>query len=249
VSIYYIAFAAFNVWMLIDALRRRAAFYWYLIILLVPFGGVIYFALVKVRDYGLGGRALPKKTSGNLNALRERFEQTPSLANQLELADALEVAEQYDEAAALYRGVLAREQNEKRALHGLARCELSAERPAEAVKHLHALLEQDNAYRDYSAALDYAEALWQNGQREDAIDVLTGLTSVSTRMNHHVALAHYLILDERYERARQALKAGLSHYAGAPDFVKRRDLNWAKQGENMLAKLPTDATPAEEPQA
>ena len=41
----------FSVWMIFDAIRRGAELYWYLVILLLPFGALIYFLLVKVRDY------------------------------------------------------------------------------------------------------------------------------------------------------------------------------------------------------
>jgi len=50
--LYYIA-VAFNVWMIVDAIRRRAELYWF-IVLILPFGSLIYFFAVKARDYNFG---------------------------------------------------------------------------------------------------------------------------------------------------------------------------------------------------
>ncbi len=242
-TLYYLAIA-FNVWMIVDAIRRRAEFYWYLIILFVPFGSLIYFALVKVKDWKSGKPALPSKSAGGIEELRKKLVLTPSVANKLELADALEAAERHDEAAPLFREVLSQADDNKQALHGLARCEMGAGNFAAAVDHFDRLLNLDNAYRDYSAALDYAEALWQNGQRDDAIDLLTGLVGVSTRVNHHVALAHYLSTDGRTPRAREVLEKGLSNFDSSPDFVRRRDEKWAKRAQKMLDELPSRELPA-----
>lgn len=235
-ALYYLAIA-FNIWMIIDAIRRRAEFYWYLIILFVPFGSLIYFALVKVKDWNLGQRKLVPAAGKNIEALERQLELTPSVTNKLELADALEAADRHQEAASLFREVLRQDENDKQALHGLARCEMSAGDFGSAVEHLDRLLNLDNAYRDYAAALDYAEALWQNGQREDTIDLLTGLTNVSTRVNHHVALAHYLKADGRDARAREVLEQGISHFDASPPFVRRRDDKWAKRAKKMLLEL------------
>jgi len=106
-----------------------------------------------------------------------------------------------------------------------------------AVERLDRLLRLDNAYRDYSAALDFAEALWSNDQRKDALEVMQGLASVSTRINHQVALAHYLIEDGQAARAREVLEGGLNSFDTSPAFVKKRDESWASRAEKMLKGL------------
>ncbi len=224
--------------MIVDAIRRRADYYWYLIILFLfpPVGSLIYFALVKVKDWKVA-RALPGAGQKNIARLRSKLAETPSIANKLELADALESAERFEEAEPIFREVLSQDPDNLQSLHGLARCAMSDGRFGEAVEHFEKLLEQDNAYRDYSAALDYAEALWQNGQRDDTIEVLEALVGVSTRVNHHVALAHYLREDGREARARQVLERGLANWETSPDFVQRRDEKWARKARKMLAEV------------
>ncbi len=244
--IYYVVFA-FNIWMFIDAMRRRAEVYWLLIIALVPFGGFIYFAMVKLKDF-TSPKVLVKAGGGKqLDDLREKVEHSPSVSNKLQLADALEENDQCDDATPLYREVLHLNPEDKQALHGLARCAMSRQDFAEATELLDRLLRLDNSYRDYSAALDYAEALWHNGQREDTLDLLEGLISTSSRMNHHVALAHYLMEDKRHDRAQEVLGKGLSLYDSAPAYVQKRDKSWADRALRMKKKLPPLTTLESDP--
>ena len=74
----------FYIWMLIDAIRRRVPFYWYLIILFVPFGAFIYFGLLKLPELmgrkpaapGLPG--VPVSAGPSVEELAELARQTPS---------------------------------------------------------------------------------------------------------------------------------------------------------------------------
>ena len=236
-TVYYLLAAAFNIWMIVDAIRRRAEIYWLLIIIFIPFGSLIYFALVKLKDYDfsrLSGAVPARNVGGNIAELETAAVETPSVANKLALADALTEGERYADAMPIYREVLARDAQEKQALSGLARCLLGSGKPAEAAEQYELLLTEDRAYRDYSAALEYAEALWQAGRFDDAIDLMTGLAATTRYINHRVGLAWYLQQHGRNERAREVLKELLVDYAEAPEFVKRRDRDWAKRAEKML---------------
>jgi hypothetical protein len=236
---YYIA-VAFNVWMIVDAIRRRAELYWF-IVLILPFGSLIYFFAVKARDYNfarLGGSASPKKLRVSaLSELERRAEETPSVANKLALADALEAHERYAEASELYRDVLQRHPEDKQALHGLSRALLGLRKAEEAVEQLAKLMELESNYRDYSAALDYAEALWQTGRSDDAVDLLRGLVNETRRINHRLALAHYLRLAGHDGPARIELEEALRDFESSPEFVRRRDKKWADRAQRELRAL------------
>ncbi len=238
--LYYL-FAVFYIWMIVDAFRRRAEFYWYLIIIFVPFGPLIYFFVVKLQDRrpGGGGGAISRLThrEPSLSDLRYRAEETPSVLNKLALADALHGRGEYPEAAAVYQDVRSHDHDNKEALYGHSLSLMGMHRHAEAAEELHELMEVDNSYRDYAAALDYGEALWQSGEHEDATDLLRGLVGVDGRINHRIALAHYLGLSGRKDEAREQLQTALGDYEHQPAFVKRRDARWAAQAEKMLRDL------------
>ncbi|HEY4158240.1 MAG TPA: tetratricopeptide repeat protein, partial [Polyangiaceae bacterium] len=228
-NVFSVFLIGFRLWMLVDAIRRRPPFYWYLIIFFVPFGDFIYFAMVKLP--GGNAASAPRSASiaevpvlgPSLSELEARAKETPSELNKLAFADALAAEQRPDQAVERYRDILRQASDSKEALHGLSRSLLALSRPFEAVEELAHLMELDPAFRDYSAALDYAEALWQAGQHEDAIGLLTGLVGVSKRINHRMALAHYLKEQGDSATARNELDQALRDFATQPDFVQRRD--------------------------
>jgi len=239
-AIAYLVATTFYVWMLVDAIRRRAPYYWYLIILFLPFGAFLYFGLIKLPELTGKRPAAPRvfATAGpTLEDLAELARQTPSELNKLAFADKLSELQRFPEAVGRYRDVLRQNKDSKEALHGLARALLALARPLEAIDALADLMELDPEFRDYSAALDYAEALWQAGKQDDAIGLLTGLVSVSKRINHRMALAHYLKERGDSVTARSELDQALRDFASSPDFVQRRDQRWADRARKLLAEL------------
>ena len=233
---------------LASAIRRRAPFYWYLIIVFVPFGTLLYVGTLLLVRFGLlnpsavAGRApasaLPLVPAGpSVEEVAELARVTPSELNKLAFADKLAEVKRYPEAVGRYREVLRQSSDSREALHGLARVFLAMGRPLDAIEELAALMEIDPGFRDYSAALDYAEALWQAGQQDDAIGLLTGLVSESKRINHRMALAHYLKERGDSVTARSELDQALREFATQPEFVQRRDQRLADRARKLLAEL------------
>jgi len=226
--------------MLWDAIQRRADAFWLaILILLFPFSWPAYFLVVKSRDYGWGRllRTGQRSNTLALDELEAKAIVTGTSESKLDLADALEDSERALEAEAVYRGVLAEHPTNLRALHGLARSLLSLQRPGEAVEALEKVLEADRAYRGYAAALDYAEALWQNDQRDDALELLAAMAATTGRMNHRVAHAHYLTAAGKTQSAREVLTAALEAYETYQFVDKRREQYWAIRAEQMLEEL------------
>jgi hypothetical protein len=230
----------FQVWMLIDSIRRRAPIYWPLLIFFFSPAAVIYFFMIKLPELTARKPSAPAgfvSAGPSLEEVAELARQTPSELNKLAFADRLAELGRFPEAVGRYREVLRQNKDSKEALHGISRALLNLGRPLEAIEELAALMELDPQFRDYSAALDYAEALWQAKQYDDAIGLLTGLVSVSKRINHRMALAHYLKERGDAVTARSELDAALSEFASSPDFVKKRDQRWADRARKLRAEL------------
>jgi len=230
---YYFFAALFTLWVLYDAYRRRAPFYWFVVVLLLPppFGGLIYFLAFNWRKLASAFGV------SEIATLEHSAATDPSLENRLALADALEARGQATRAEALYRGVLGAEPGNLRALQGLARALMSLERYDEASDHLARVLASNSSYGDYSAALDYAEALSRTSDLKGAIALLDGLVAVEPRINHRVALAHYLARDNQLGPARTQLKDALQDYSLRSDAERHRQERWAKRAQTMLAEL------------
>lgn len=235
--ITYLVIGAFQVWMLVDAIRRRSSFVWKLLIFLIPLAAIIYFFTYKLPEL-TGRRPAALSPSGpSLEELSELARQTPSELNKLAYADRLAELSRFPEAIGRYRDVLRMNRESKEALHGLSRALLALGRPREAVEELAALMELEPEFRDYTAALDYAEALWQAGQQEDTVGLLTGLVSVTKRINHRLALAHYSKERGDSITARNELDLALSEFASLPESQRKRQQRWADRARKQLAEL------------
>jgi hypothetical protein len=66
---------------------------------------------------------------------------------------------------------------------------------------------------------------------------LTGLVGVSKRINHRMALAHYLKERGDSATAKNELNQALRDFASQPDFVQRRDRRWADRARKLLAEM------------
>lgn len=196
---------ALTVWALVDAARRRVEVHWFFLVVLgFPIGGLIYFAWAKL---GIGD---PQRKA-------------------LDVADRLEQAGQYAEAERLFADQLRLQPSQPRALHGAARCYLELNQTQRALEHFDRLMRVDPRYRDYTAALEYAEALTRAGRVGDACDMLRGLALEAPRGNHRLALAHYLIQGDQRDEARRLLGELLA----APDTT------WHPRAEKLLAEIST----------
>jgi tetratricopeptide (TPR) repeat protein len=230
----YVLSAAFMVWMLMDAWKRRAPLHWYFIIVVMPLGAVFYFVLVKLR----GGRDAARGSS-MAPPVATAPSPGPELAGagELDRADELEEREQYLDAEPLYRVELTKDASNKRALHGLGRCLLGQGRANEALAPFETLMELDRAFANYGAALDYADALWAAGMKRDTIELLERLADVTGRMNHRLALGHYCAEFGNVERARREIERAIRETEGASGVLTRRQQQWFDLGQQMLADL------------
>ena len=195
---------AFSFWMVAVAVQRRSSGLWIAVILLFsPFGGLAYLfyrQFLQARRPASPGAAL----GTGATASAEQVSQRPHEA-ALEVADQLEAQRRFGEAVLIYRRTLDQWKGHPRAIHGLARCLSELDQLDEALSHYEALMAEDPRYRNYSAALEYAEGLQRGGRGSEAIELLEGLARETGRLNHRMALAHYCELGGQTPRARHIL--------------------------------------------
>jgi hypothetical protein len=226
---------AFSFWLVADCLRRRASPFWLVVILLVqPYGGVAYLLYLKWSRYRGRpiGAAAPVAAAtagpGGPGQIEE-----PAL----EVADRLEEQRRFAEAAQIYRRALEQDPRDPRALHGLARCSVELEQPREALEAFEALMAVDPRYRNYSAALEYAEALHRAGRDPDATGLLEGMVEETGRLNHRLALAHYCEAAGQTARAKSVLSDALAAYASSPLLEQEANRHWHRRITDKLDEL------------
>jgi hypothetical protein len=223
-SLLYTIEAAFQLWMLVDAVRRRPQYYWYFVIMM-PFGAWVYFFVVKIHDSDMAWlkRMVGFDRPPSVKELRYRLKTTPSFANRLALADTLVDAGEYVEAKALYAECVRTHANALEALHGLGYCELKTGEYEAATVHLAQIVDRDFAFREYEAAMNLAEAFEREGHDEEALDVHVRVARASPRLSNEVALARMQVKLGKIDVAKAGLERALEDYEHAPRFVRKRD--------------------------
>lgn len=220
--------------MLVDAIRRREPYYWLMIIFIIPFGSVIYFFMVKIKDYDLERATGRLQKPPSVARLRDDYQRTPSLDRLVSLAEGLTAKGESVEAVNLFREVLESEPDNPDALFGTGQAYVNLERYPEAIEVLSALVESNRGYRDYGAWPFLAFALYESGQKEECLSTLRRLYEGNPRLGHAILLAHYLIRAGAKGEARDLLTTSIDDHRIAPRFVRRGSFRSALEAKRML---------------
>lgn len=230
----------FSVWMLVDAIRRRAQ-YWWFVVIMMPFGELFYFFMVKIHDPQLAwlkqAMSFKRRAKVSIDRLRFNLEQAPSFANKLALAQALYDEKLFVEAAGLFEQALKLDGSSKDALFGLGLSQISQGNSQAAIEPLGKLIEIQPSYQEYAGWSNLAFAFWQAERRDETLHLLAKLVELSPRLSHRLLYAHYLVQVERKTEAVEQLRTALLEDEHAPPFLRRRNRVWSRQARQMLKEL------------
>jgi hypothetical protein len=229
--------SAFSLWMLVDAARRGAGYVWYLIIMM-PFGEIAYFLAVKIHDpefTALWQRFTSRPPS--LDQVRFDAELTPSFENRSILARTLHDDGHFDEAAELFRELLASEPEDKPALYGLACSLVSAGKTVAAIDVLKSLTTLDFSYAEHAAGSMLAELYAQENRHEESLAMREAVAGGSGSLAHQTELASALAALGRGPQARALLERGLHEHAHSPRYIQKSQKRQARAARRVLASL------------
>lgn len=228
---------AFKLWMIIDAIRRRVDLIWFFV-LLFPGGDWIYFVAVKLRDFAVRPAAPPgEKPRIDLDALRREVDSSPSFHHRVRLGWALLDEDQPEEAQRYFELGLTTHPADRDALYGQGIALLRQGQSERAAEALSRLVDRSLAYDDYGAALRLAEALFESGQRDDALELLRSVTRTSSRLDVPVTLAKYQLRAELPADAALTLQDVLAEFERLPDYLRRRNGAIATEARQLLRNL------------
>ena len=231
---------AFMIWMLVDAYRRGAEWFWFLIILFVPFAGPwVYFFAVKLasgdfRNLNAGGLV---RRGPPLDHLRYLAEQTPTLTNHLNLAQRLIDLRNYTEALPHLQAVLKSEPDHGMALYCLATCYQELGRPAEAIPVLKKLLQRDNTWGNYIGWRLLIAAQTEVADDAGALDSSRELARLSPTLQNSCLLASRLLDHGEKIEAQALLKRALHDHEYAPGHVRRRNGRWVAEARRLFKQI------------
>lgn len=227
---------AFRVWMFLDAMRRSAPVYW-LVLIALPFGDVLYYFLVKAPDPAPeGGVGAPA-----LEELRYRFEHAPSLSNRVALGAALYDAGEYPEALEHYCAACRQDSDYLRARYGLGLCQRAVHDYAGAIQSFQSILREERGYADWAVWVDLAETLARDGQDTKSMETLAGLVDANPRLDHVLMLAAARAETGQLDSARCLLEQGLEDHQRAPAHIQRAGAVAARGARQLLGQIVADS--------
>jgi hypothetical protein len=231
---------AFQIWMLIDALRRRE-WLWAVFIFIFPLlNAALYFFLVyrasaasTTRGFELPGAQSRKR----VKELQAQIHHLDNAYHYFQLGDVYFQRGKLAEAEKCYRAALEREPCDIDARAHLGQCLVRLNRPAEAQPLLESVMHEkpDHDYGHTMMAL--AETLTALGETDNALQYWQHITQTHSYPRAKVQLAELYLARNQPELARSELNDVLSDDVHAPTFQRKRDRFWVRRAKSLMGKL------------
>jgi hypothetical protein len=229
----------FQVWMLVDAIRRQE-WLWVAFIFFFPvLNAVLYFFLVY--------RAQPRATQGfelpgthqrkRIKELESQIHHLDKAHHHAELGDIYFQDGKLAEAEKSYRAAIERDANDMDFQAHLGQCLLRQGKLEPALPLLEKVA-RENPKHDYGHTLmAYAEALGKLGRREQAFAAWQQVLEDHSYARARVQLSELYIQAGDKEHARKELNDLLADEAHAVAFQRKQDKIWVKRAKVLLKQL------------
>jgi len=226
----------FQIWMLIDAIRREEWPWALFIFFFPPIGPLWYFFWVyRAAPSATRGFELPGAGS------RRRIKELEALIHNLdkphhylELGDIHFQRGNLAKAEAAYRASLAREPQDIDARAHLGQCLLRQKKAAEACPILRQVC-AENPKHDYGHSLmAYAEALASLGDVDGAITVWKQVLNDHSYARARVQLGELYLSKNQRDLAEAELRGTINDDRHAPAFQRKRDRVWVWKARRLL---------------
>ncbi len=228
--------AAFWLWMLIDAIRRKE-WLWAVFI----FAG---FGLSALFYYFMVYRATPSATRGfelpgahdrrRIKQLQAQIYHLDKAHHHSQLGDIYFQQGKLVKAEASYRAALERDAQDPDTRAHLGQCLLRQKRPAEARPFLEGVV-AENPKHDYGhTQMALAETLTALGEKDAALQIWQRVTENHSYPRAKVQLAELYIAKQQFDLARTELQDVVGDDVHAPAFQRRRDRVWVRSASRLL---------------
>jgi len=231
--------SAFQLWMLVSAIRQRE---WvWAIFILVGWG------LASVLYYFYVYRAAPSATRGfelpgahdrrRIKELQGKIHHLDKPHHYFQLGDIYFQQGKLDQAETCYRASLERDPQDIDTRAHLGQCLLRKKRPAEARPLLEGVV-AENPKHDYGYSLmALAETLTALGETDNAMNIWKQVTENHSYPRAKVQLAELYVGKNQSDLARSELREVLADDAHAPTFQRKRDRVWIRRAKSLLRKI------------
>src|SRR5437667_6165158 len=235
----FLALSLFQLWMLIDAIRRDE-WMWAVFIFIVPFiNAFLYFFLVY--------RAAPSATRGfelpgahdrrRIRELQAQIHHLDKAHHHSQLGDIYFQQGKLDKAEACYRAALERDPGDIDTRSHLGQCLLRKRNPEEARPLLESVC-VENPRHDYGhSMMALAETLAALGETDAAISTWKKVLQDHSYARARVQLAELYLQQQQTENARAELSEVVADDAHAPAFQRKRERPWVRRAKALRRKI------------
>lgn len=228
---------AFQIWMIIDAVRREE-WIWAVLMFIFPVGltAILYFFFVFRQGPSVGPTfELPGASNrARIKELQAQIYHLDKAHHHAELANVYFTQGKLADAETEYKAALERDPTDPETRAHYGQLLLRLNRPEEA----RAILEEvcaENPHHDYGqTSMHYAQALAATGRADEAIAAYRRTLERNTYAQARVQLAELLLAKGDREGARQELQEVVNESGHAVSFQKKRERPWVKRAQSLL---------------
>lgn len=236
--LYLVGFA-FQIWMLIDAIRKREWGWVFFIVVFWGIGPLWYFFYV-YRDSPSATRGFELPGAYNRQRIKELQAQIHHLDkahHHSQLGDIYFQQSKLDKAEACYRAALERDPEDLDTRAHLGQCLLRQKKPAEARLLLEGVCRQDPKHDYCHSMMALAETYAALNDSDAAIKTLEWVAQSNSYARAKTQLAELYKTRGNMDRARELVREVLEDDRHAPAFQRRREKVWIKRAKSLLRSL------------
>ncbi len=232
------AILLFNLWMMIDAVRKRE-WPWVLYMFFLPGLAAVWYFFYMFRGPTTRGFELPgAHDRRRIKELQAQIHHLDNAHHHSQLGDIYFQQGKYDKAEVCYRGALERDEKDLDTRAHLGQCLLRQNRAAEAKPLLQGVLRENPKHEYNYTAMAYAEALTALGEHDDALKSWEYVVAHNSYPRAKVQLAELHLARNQVEAARALLQDVLAEDPHTPPFQRRRDRVWISRARRLARQLP-----------
>jgi tetratricopeptide (TPR) repeat protein len=241
-GVFALVVTVFQIWMFIDALRRREWIWAGFILIGWVLTSVAYYLLVyrtAAASNPLAGFELPGAADRRQIArLKAEIHHLDKAHLHLQLGDIYFSQGKLADAEACYRAAYARDPQDEDVRAHLGTCLARRDQPQEALPLLESVCTQ-NPKHDYGYTLmTLAEAQTAAGQTDRALATWRQVLALYQYSRARVQFAELLMKTGAPAEARKNLDEVIEEGAYAPKFQRKREVVWVRRAKTLRHQLP-----------
>jgi len=230
---------AFQLWMFIDAVRRREWVWAVCIFVFSVFSALLYFVFVyRAQPSATSGFELPGAHSRQrIKELQAQIHHLDKAHHHLQLGDIYFQQSKLDLAESEYGAAMERDGTDRDTRSHLGQFLLRKAKPAEARPLLESVCAEDPKHDYGYTMMALAETLMAQNENDAAIQVWNRVLQNYSYARARVQLAELYAARNQLDLAREQVREALSDDAHAPAFDRKRNRVWLKRARKLAKKI------------